>query len=90
MSEDGLIAPHGGELINRMVEGDAGRALADKAQSLPKLELSIRSQSDVEMIAVTGPHDVAPHLRADGHDAVPVQAASKVAGRAHRANRMRT
>ena len=52
MSDDGLIAPHGGELINRMVEGDAGKALADKAQSLPKLELSVRSQSDVEMIAV--------------------------------------
>jgi sulfate adenylyltransferase len=49
---DGLIAPHGGELKNQLVEGDAAKKLAEEAKSLPQLRLSIRSISDLEMIAV--------------------------------------
>jgi len=48
----GPIAPHGGRLINRLVTGAARDALLDRAQSLPKIQLDERAQSDVEMIAV--------------------------------------
>jgi sulfate adenylyltransferase len=49
---DGLIAPHGGTLINRIASGAEAQALADKAKSLPKVTLGMRPLSDVEMIAV--------------------------------------
>jgi sulfate adenylyltransferase len=49
---DGLIAPHGGTLINRVVEGADAQSLADSAKSLPSLTLGVRALSDLEMIAV--------------------------------------
>ncbi|HEX5368996.1 MAG TPA: sulfate adenylyltransferase [Dehalococcoidia bacterium] len=49
---DGLIAPHGGTLINRGVEGAEARSLADAAKSLPSHALGMRPLSDLEMIAV--------------------------------------
>jgi ATP sulfurylase/adenylyl-sulfate kinase len=52
----GLIAPHGGELVNRFVEGDAKDAVAHLAQrwrkDRPAIVLDERAESDVEMIAV--------------------------------------
>jgi sulfate adenylyltransferase len=48
---DALIAPHGGTLVNRLVEGAEAQALADKAKSLPSLALSVRPLSDLEMLA---------------------------------------
>jgi 3'-phosphoadenosine 5'-phosphosulfate synthase len=47
-----LIAPHGGELINRLVADEARAALADKARGLPSVRLDERTESDVELIAV--------------------------------------
>ena len=47
-----LIAPHGGELVNRLVSDDARAALADKAKGLPSVQLDERTESDVELIAV--------------------------------------
>ena len=49
---DGLIAPHGGTLVNRVVEGAEARSLADTAKSLPAHTLGMRPLSDLEMIAV--------------------------------------
>ncbi len=49
---DGLIAPHGGTLVNRLAEGAEVQQLADKAKGLPRLPLSTRSLSDLEMLAV--------------------------------------
>ncbi len=49
---DGLIAPHGGTLVNRVVEGAEAQALADAAKSLPAHALGMRPLSDLEMIAV--------------------------------------
>ncbi len=49
---DGLIAPHGGTLVNRVVEGAEARSLADAAKSLPAHTLGMRPLSDLEMIAV--------------------------------------
>jgi sulfate adenylyltransferase/3'-phosphoadenosine 5'-phosphosulfate synthase len=48
----GPIAPHGGQLINRLVTGTHRDELLAKARTLPTLQLDERAQSDVEMIAV--------------------------------------
>ncbi|MGE0680994.1 MAG: sulfate adenylyltransferase [Candidatus Binatia bacterium] len=48
----GPIAPHGGQLINRLVTGAHRDELLVKARTLPTLQLDERAQSDVEMIAV--------------------------------------
>ena len=47
-----MIAPHGGTLINRVVEGDERAALLAKAAGLPVVTLNSRESSDLEMIAV--------------------------------------
>ncbi len=50
----GLIAPHGGTLIDRVV-ADADRAsVAGSAEALPKLTLNTREASDLEMIGIGG------------------------------------
>ena len=47
-----MIAPHGGTLINRMVEGAERDALLAKAADLPQFPLNSREASDLEMIAI--------------------------------------
>lgn len=49
---EGLIAPHGGRLINRVVEGKEREALERRSKELPKVTLNDREISDLEMIAV--------------------------------------
>lgn len=50
---DKLVAPHGGELVNRFVVGvDERAALAERARGLPAIALDARAESDVERIAV--------------------------------------
>jgi sulfate adenylyltransferase len=49
-----LIAPHGGKLVNRIVEGKERDELLAKAATLPALELDAWALSDVEMIAIGG------------------------------------
>ena len=49
-----MIAPHGGTLVNRIVEGKERDALLAKAPSLPKIELDAWALSDVEVIAIGG------------------------------------
>jgi sulfate adenylyltransferase len=46
------IPPHGGILINRIATLDQRQDFLDKANSLPRLQLSDRALSDVEMIAI--------------------------------------
>jgi sulfate adenylyltransferase len=46
------IAPHGGKMVNRLLEGDAKKELAGKAGSLPAIALSRRKLCDLEMLAV--------------------------------------
>ncbi|MBI3247596.1 MAG: sulfate adenylyltransferase [Deltaproteobacteria bacterium] len=46
------IAPHGGQLVNRLVTGVRRDQLLEQARSLPIVQLDERAQSDVEMIAV--------------------------------------
>lgn len=49
-----LVAPHGGTLINRVVEPAVANTLAEEAKSLPAVTLSPREQGDLELIAVGG------------------------------------
>ena len=46
-----MIPPHGGRLINRLVEGEQAEELKEKAQKLPKLVLNKRELADLDMIA---------------------------------------
>ena len=46
------IAPHGGELINRLATATQRQEFLAKADVLPRVQLDARSQSDLEMIAI--------------------------------------
>lgn len=48
------IKPHGGELINRVVEGKEREALIEKANAFKSLTLNPWSISDLELIAIGG------------------------------------
>ena len=48
------IAPHGGTLVNRIVEGKERDALLAQSAGLPNVELDAWALSDVEMIAIGG------------------------------------
>ena len=53
MSESqSAIAPHGGQLINRISNSQQRQTFIEKANSLPRVQLDARSQSDLEMIAI--------------------------------------
>ncbi|MCH7923438.1 MAG: sulfate adenylyltransferase, partial [Nitrospinae bacterium] len=47
----GLIAPHGGKLINRVLEADESAAAEERAADLPQVALNARAISDLELIA---------------------------------------
>jgi sulfate adenylyltransferase len=47
-----LVTPHGGKLVNRIVESSAAQAASKEAGSLTALTLSLREQFDLEMIAI--------------------------------------
>ncbi|MEZ6190884.1 MAG: sulfate adenylyltransferase [Phycisphaerales bacterium] len=47
-----LIQPHGGKLVNRIVDADKAAKLKAAAASLPKITLSAKQACDLEMIAI--------------------------------------
>jgi len=47
-----LISPHGGKLVNRLVDAAQAKALKDQAASLPSITLSAKQACDLEMIAI--------------------------------------
>jgi len=47
-----LIAPHGGKLVNRVLDAQAADAAKKEASSLPAITLSAREAFDLEMIAI--------------------------------------
>ncbi len=53
MSTD-LIAPHGGELIDRLATAEEKQNFLAKADSLPRVQLDERATSDLVMIAIGG------------------------------------
>ena len=46
-----LIAPHGGELVNRTVTGDEATALHEQALTLPRVHMTEKQTADLDMIA---------------------------------------
>jgi len=48
------IAPHGGTLVNRVLEGDALAAARERAKALRTIAIDDRVRSDLEMIATGG------------------------------------
>ena len=51
---ENTIKPHGGELVNRQVEGTRKEQLISEAQTFPSLTLNPWSLSDLELIAIGG------------------------------------
>lgn len=49
-----MIAPHGGELINRLASAQEKQDFLAKADSLPRVKLDERATSDLVMIAIGG------------------------------------
>jgi sulfate adenylyltransferase len=49
---DGLIKPHGGRLINRVLAAEAREEAIARADSLKRIALNARTISDLELIAV--------------------------------------
>lgn len=49
---DGLIVPHGGELVLNMVEGEERLALQEYARALPRVLVNSRRLADLEMLAI--------------------------------------
>jgi sulfate adenylyltransferase len=52
MSAGTLIPPHGGTLVNRILDASKAAALKSKAASLPVIKLSSKQACDLEMIAI--------------------------------------
>ncbi len=51
MKTESLITPHGGRLINRMVESSRAEALAAEAAAMQSITLSTKQACDLEMTA---------------------------------------
>lgn len=54
MSQQDAIAPHGGQLINRIATAAQREEFLAKADSLPHIQLNERTLSDLELIAIGG------------------------------------
>jgi len=52
MMSASLIAPNGGELVNRLADSDRAAALSASAAGLPAITLSAKQACDLEMIAI--------------------------------------
>lgn len=48
------IAPHGGQLINRIATPEQSQVFLEKAEVLPRVQLDERAVSDLELIAIGG------------------------------------
>ncbi len=51
MSKELLISPYGGDLVNLLADKDKQDELVNKAGTLPSIQLSLRSQCDLELLA---------------------------------------
>src|SRR5947207_6026602 len=49
---DGLIAPHGGELVINMASEAERAALQEQAKDLPQITVGSRALADLEMLAI--------------------------------------
>lgn len=65
-----LIGPHGGKLVNRILEGKEREDLAEKTQKLKKVHLNEREISDLEMIAIGAFSPVQGFMKKDDYHSV--------------------
>ncbi|NJN72948.1 MAG: sulfate adenylyltransferase [Limnothrix sp. RL_2_0] len=68
--ESGLIAPHGGQLINRIASEAEKKEFLAQAETLPRVTLDARAQSDLEMIAIGGFSPLKGFMEQSDYDAV--------------------
>ncbi len=66
----GLIEPHGGKLVNRILEGKERESVAEKALKLKKVALNDREVSDLEMIAIGAFSPLEGFMKKDDYDSV--------------------
>ncbi|MBI5286259.1 MAG: sulfate adenylyltransferase [Deltaproteobacteria bacterium] len=65
-----LIQPHGGKLVNRIVEGKEREALLGKMPNLKRVVLNDREVSDLEMIAIGGFSPLEGFMNREGYHSV--------------------
>lgn len=68
-----MIAPHGGTLVNRIVEGNEREALLAGAAKLPAIELDAWALSDIEMLAIGGFSPLEGFMAKADYDSVVTQ-----------------
>ncbi len=66
----GSIAPHGGQLVNRMLRGALREAALERAESFPQVQLTPMAASDLEMIAVGAFSPLDGFMTKDDYDSV--------------------
>jgi sulfate adenylyltransferase len=66
----GTIAPHGGQLVNRVLRGSLREAALERAQGFPQVQLTPMAASDLEMIAVGAFSPLTGFMTKDDYDAV--------------------
>lgn len=64
------IAPHGGQLVNRIATPEQRAEFLSKADFLPRVQLDERAVSDVEMIAIGGFSPLTGFLNLEDYDRV--------------------
>ncbi|OKH16037.1 sulfate adenylyltransferase [[Limnothrix rosea] IAM M-220] len=69
-TESGLIAPHGGQLINRIASEAEKKEFLAQADTLPRVTLDKRAQSDLEMIAIGGFSPLKGFMEQSDYDSV--------------------
>ena len=70
MPSHSLIDPHGGKLVNRIVDAARARTLAEEAGALPSVELSPKQACDLEMIGIGAFSPLVGFARADDFESV--------------------
>jgi sulfate adenylyltransferase len=66
----GSIAPHGGQLVNRVLRGSLREAALERAQTFPRVQLTRMAASDLEMIAVGAFSPLTGFMIKDDYDRV--------------------
>ena len=66
----GSIAPHGGQLVNRVLRGSLREAALERAQTFPRVQLTSMAASDLEMIAVGAFSPLTGFMTKDDYDRV--------------------
>jgi sulfate adenylyltransferase len=66
----GSIAPHGGQLVSRLLRGELREAALERAQAFPKVQLTQMGVSDLELLAVGALSPLTGFMTKDDYDSV--------------------